>query len=147
MNRPDGLRGRVELDLYPAGPPLVEGLVGLEGTRDGLGVREDRGRVERPGGDEPNQLGDVLAVVAVTAPDGQVALLDHTYGGGHGLWREDSDDPDHPSLFDALRRPDEGLGRRIARNPALPLRVRLGGRPVQYNRVPPTGDHPHGPGL
>src|SRR5215204_971550 len=125
------LRSRVELDLYPAGLSLVEGLVGLEGARD----------------NEPDELGDVLAVVAVTAPDGQVALLDHAYGGGHGLWREDPDDPDHPSLFDALRRPDEGLGGRIARNPGLPLRVRLGGDPVQFLRVLPTGDLSHGPGL
>ena len=55
--------------------------------------------------------------------------------------------PRSPGLFDALRRPDEGLGGRIARNPALPLRVRLGGDPVQFLRVLPTGDLSHGPGL
>src|SRR5215210_8071 len=56
-----------------------------------------------------DELGNVLAVVAVAALDRQVALLELPDRGGHRLRREDADDPDDPDLLARLRRPQERL--------------------------------------
>jgi hypothetical protein len=71
-----------QFDLDPTGLPLVECFLRFDG-RFPLG--EYLRRVERAGGDEADELGDVAAVVAVAAPEREVALLERAYGEAHRL--------------------------------------------------------------
>src|SRR5215210_5925377 len=100
---------RLELYLDPARLAPVEGLVGLDGAREGLS--KDLRRVQGPCSHEPHQHGHVLTMVAVAAPEGQVPLLDGPDRSGHRLRREDPYDPYDPGLHHGLRRPDHGLRR------------------------------------
>lgn len=62
------------MDLDPTRTAPVEDFVGFDGAGDRLGLREYGSRVQGAGGDESDELGDVLAVIAVATPDRQVAL-------------------------------------------------------------------------
>src|SRR5215203_6244171 len=120
-----------QFDLDPTGLPLVECFVRFDGPHGWFPLGEYLRRIERAGGEEADELGDVAPMVAVAAPDREVALLKRAYGEAHRLRGEDPDHTDGSRLEGNPGCPLRRLRGCAAGMPVVPLVVRLGGHLVR----------------